>query len=515
MVMQNSPQFIGVSLGLSKIGATGSFINFNLRGNALVHCIKICSPVAVIFDAAFSDAINDIRDQIDARLQDLCFSINGDDSNKISRSFDTEVRKMPTDPPPSLKEPSSNSKFCFIYTSGTTGLPKAVPIRHQRYQTIITGIRYGSGMVKNDVIYCTLPLYHTSGGIMVAGQMILFGSTLALRRKFSASNFWNDCIKYKCTVIQYIGEFCRYLLVQPPKLTDKQHLVRMAVGNGLRPHIWQEFKDRFNIQIIAEFYGSTEGNANMLNMEGVVGSCGFKSLLVPSALPTYLIEVDPETEELVKDSNGFCVMAEVGEKGELICGIQNKNMFRRFDGYENKEATNKKILTGVFSHGDRFFRTGDMMIMDTWGNFYFADRTGDTFRWKGENVSTSEVETLMAKAVKKEIHIAVFGVDVANSEGKAGMGVVEGDPEAIDVTGGLAGGLYEVLPSYAVPLFLRFVKEIEMTGTHKYKKTSYRKEGYDPSIVSDPLFVLDVSKKVYVPLTQEILEAIKDGKWQV
>ncbi|XP_019854267.1 PREDICTED: long-chain fatty acid transport protein 4-like isoform X2 [Amphimedon queenslandica] len=514
MVMQNSPQFIGVALGLSKIGATGSFINFNLRGNALVHCIKICNPVAVIFDAPFSDAINDIRDQIDARLQDLCFSINGDDSNKISRSFDTEVRKMPTDPPPPLKEPSSNSKFCFIYTSGTTGLPKAVPIRHQKYMTMATSLRFGSGMVKDDVIYCALPLYHTNGGILGAGQMLLYGNAFALRRKFSASNFWNDCIKYKCTVIQYIGEFCRYLLVQPPKPTDKQHLVRMATGNGLRPHIWQEFKDRFNIQIIAEFYGSTEGNANMLNMEGVVGSCGFKSMLVPPAIPVYLVKVDPETEELVKDSNGFCVMAEVGEKGELVGRIKN-NFLRRFDGYENKEATNKKILTGVFSHGDRFFRTGDMMIMDTWGNFYFADRTGDTFRWKGENVSTSEVETLMAKAVKKEIHIAVFGVDVANSEGKAGMGVVEGDPEAIDVTGGLAGGLYEVLPSYAVPLFLRFVKEIEMTGTHKYKKTSYRKEGYDPSIVSDPLFVLDVSKKVYVPLTQEILEAIKDGKWRV
>ena len=288
----------------------------------------------------------------------------------------------------------------------------------------------------------------------------------------------------------------------------------MAIGNGLRPHIWQEFKDRFNLQKIAEFYGSTEGNANMINIEGVVGSCGFKSILFSFLAPMYLIKVDPETEELVKDSNGFCVMAESGEKGELVCGIKN-NFLRRFDGYENKEATNKKILTGVFSCGDKFFRTGDVMIMDTWGNFYFTDRTGDTFRWKGENVSTSEVETLMAKAVKKEVHIAVFGVDVANSEGKAGMGVIEGDPESMDVSGGLGGSLFEVLPPYAVPLFLRFVREIEMTGTHKYKKMSYRKEGYDLSVVSDPLFVLDVTKKVYVPLTQEIMEAIKDGKWRV
>lgn len=288
----------------------------------------------------------------------------------------------------------------------------------------------------------------------------------------------------------------------------------MATGNGLRPHIWQEFKTRFNLQEIKEFYGSTEGNSNMLNMEGVVGSCGFKSILVPFAIPVYLIKVDPETEELVKDSNGFCILADVGEKGEMIGRIKD-NFLRRFDGYESKEATNKKILSGAFTHGDKYFRTGDMMTMDTFGNFYFADRTGDTFRWKGENVSTAEVETLMAKAIEKEVHIAVFGVDVPNAEGKAGMAVVEGEPDAIDTTGDLATSLFRVLPAYAVPLFLRFVTEIEMTGTHKYKKTMYRKEGFDMAIVRDPLFVLDVSKRVYMPLTQEAWDTIKDGKWRV
>ena len=312
-------------------------------------------------------------------------------------------------------------------------------------------------------------------------------------------------------MIFYIGEFCRYLLAQPPRPTDKQHMVRMATGNGLRKHIWKEFQTRFNISYIAEFYGSTEGNSNLLNVEGVVGSCGFKSVLIPKAIPVYILLVDPETGELVRDSNGFCIEAPVGETGELV-GLIRNNFMRRFDGYKNTDATNKKILRDVFQTGDRYFRTGDMMYMDERGSLYFADRTGDTFRWKGENVSTSEVETLMAKVLPKDVHVAVFGVDVPNTEGKAGMAVIESDPVTCDVSK-LASKLFPVLPVYAVPLFLRFVDKIEMTGTHKYKKTNYSKEQFDIKKISDPVYILD--SKVYVPLTDDICSSIAQGTWRI
>lgn len=288
-------------------------------------------------------------------------------------------------------------------------------------------------------------------------------------------------------------------------------MVRMATGNGLRRHIWKEFKERFNIGYIAEFYGSTEGNANLLNTDGILGSCGFKSVIFSFAIPVYVVKVDPDTEEIVRDPNGFCIEAPPGEPGEMVALIKD-NFLRRFDGYKNHDATNKKILQDVFRRGDRYFRTGDMLYMDERGQFYFADRTGDTFRWKGENVSTSEVETLMAKVLSKDIHVAVFGVDVPNAEGKAGMAVIESDPGAVAVSE-LGESLFPVLPVYAIPLFLRFVTKIEMTGTHKYKKTTYRREGFDVGRISDPLYILD--KKTYVPLTEEIYQGLQQGSWRV
>ena len=314
-------------------------------------------------------------------------------------------------------------------------------------------------------------------------------------------------------VIQYIGEICRYLLVQPPRATDKQHCVRMATGNGLRKQIWEEFMKRFNISDIREFYGATEGNASIVNNVGKVGSCGYKSVLFPFAHPVYIVKVDPETEEIVRDANGFCIEAAVGEKGEMVSKIKN-TILRRFDGYENKEATSKKILHNVFSPGDRYFRSGDMLLMDEDGFFYFADRTGDTFRWKGENVSTAEVEGQIAKVYESDIHVAVFGVDVPGSEGKAGMAVIEGSVQIVMISQ-LAQKFFSILPSYSVPVFIRVVDKIEMTGTHKYKKTTYRKEGFAIDIISDPLYILDFPKREYVPLTEDIYQQVLDALWRL
>ena len=287
----------------------------------------------------------------------------------------------------------------------------------------------------------------------------------------------------------------------------------MATGNGLRPQIWKEFQQRFNIEKIAEFYGATEGNTNLINNEGRVGACGFKSALLPNIIPIYLLKVEKESGELVKDSNGFCLEAPIGEPGELVALVKN-NFLRRFDGYENKEATQKKILTNVFRPGDKYFRSGDILRQDDEGFFYFADRTGDTFRWKGENVSTTEVEGIVARVYQNQTDVIVFGVDVPGTEGKAGMAVIRGTPESTRIST-LAGELAPVLPGYAVPVFIRLVKETKLTGTFKFQKTDYKKESYSLDLVSDPLYYLESREKAYVLLDQKKYEEIQNGKWRV
>ncbi len=303
---------------------------------------------------------------------------------------------------------------------------------------------------------------------------------------------------------------CRYLLCQPVRPQDKQHCVRLATGNGLRPQIWREFQKRFNIEMIAEFYGSTEGNCSLINNTGRVGACGFKSVLLPHVIPIYLLKVVQETGELVKDSNGFYVESPVGEPGELVALVKN-NFLRRFDGYENKEATNKKILTNVFKPGDKYFRSGDILKLDQDGFFYFTDRTGDTFRWKGENVSTTEVEGIIARIYENQTDVVVLGVEVPNTEGKAGMAIIRGTPESTRITG-LAEELIPVLPAYAIPVFVRLVLETKLTGTFKFQKTDYKRDGYSVDCVSDPLYILDSKLKRYVPLDQRKYEDVQNGE---
>ena len=298
-------------------------------------------------------------------------------------------------------------------------------------------------------------------------------------------------------------------MCQPPRQQDKQHCVRLATGNGLRPQIWREFQDRFNIQQIAEFYGSTEGNTNLINNVGRVGACGYKSALLPHVIPIYLLKVDQETGELIRDSQGRYLEAPIGEPGELVALVKN-NFLRRFDGYENKEATQKKILTNVFRDGDRYFRSGDILRQDEEGFFYFTDRTGDTFRWKGENVSTTEVEGIIARVYNNQTDVVVFGVDIPGSEGKAGMAVIRGTPETARITT-LAKELFPVLPAYAIPIFVRLVLETKLTGTFKFQKTDYKKDGYSLERVMDPLYVLDLKVKAYVPLDEEKYKQIQKG----
>lgn len=312
--------------------------------------------------------------------------------------------------------------------------------------------------------------------------------------------------------MQYIGEVCRFLLAQPAKPVDKQHCVKLAYGNGLRAHIWEEFKSRFQITQISEFYGATEGNASLINITGKVGAVGFLSVLFPAAYPLKIIRIDPDTNEPVRNSSGFCEVADYYEPGELIGKIVERNSLREFTGYKGlPNQTQKKIMTDVFKRGDKYFRTGDFLKMDEEGYVYFTDRTGDTFRWRGENVSTTEIENTASKIIKN-LQVACYGVEVPGAEGRAGMiAIVQQDD--IDLAE-LCRELQERLPSYAVPLFVRVVEKLEYTATEKVIKRKLREEAFDINHIGDPLYFLDPINKTYVPLTEDAYKKLIDKQYR-
>ena len=302
---------------------------------------------------------------------------------------------------------------------------------------------------------------------------------------------------------------CRYLLAQPERPTDRQHRVRLATGNGLRPQIWKAFQQRFNITQIGEFYGSTEGNSAVVNPWNKVGACGVVSVLLPMFNPVSIIKIDSVTGTPLRDSNGLCVKAEVNEPGEIVAKIGRRGILNQFDGYQDEKATQKKVYRSVFKPGDWYFASGDVLRMDEEGYLYFCDRTGDTFRWKGENVSTTEVEAIMASILELR-DVVVYGVEVPGSEGKAGMAAIVGSEQTVNLAN-LAQKLFVSLPPYAVPVFIRMVEACDLTSTFKLQKVRLRKEGFSQSQVSDPLYMLDHAKGVYVPLTPELHQQLESG----
>ena len=298
------------------------------------------------------------------------------------------------------------------------------------------------------------------------------------------------------------------MLAQPKKPVDTQHCIRLMIGNGMRPQIWTEFTKRFQIPQVSEFYGSTEGNVGLINPFNRVGACGCLSVILPFLNPVSLVKIDTNTGEYVKDSNGFCIKAGVNEPGEAVGKIRASIPSSHYDGYSDSKASKKKVMTDVFTAGDKYFLSGDILRMDEEGFLYFCDRTGDTFRWKGENVSTTEVESVMAKILQLR-DVVVYGVEVPGSEGRAGMAAIVGTQDSIDLSG-LAQQLFLSLPTYAVPLFIRLIPSVELTGTFKLKKVKLRNESFNISL-PDPIFMLDTSRKVYQPLTEEIYQQLQSG----
>uniref|UniRef100_A0A8C6U4S9 Very long-chain fatty acid transport protein n=1 Tax=Neogobius melanostomus TaxID=47308 RepID=A0A8C6U4S9_9GOBI len=482
--MENSSQYVGLWLGMAKIGVEAALINFNLRLEALVHCVTISNAKAVVFGSELTEAVSEIHSSMRKAVQML---------------------QMLT-----VVSLSASDRLFYIYTSGTTGMPKAAIVVHSRYYRMAALVYYGFRMTSDDVLYDCLPLYHSAGNIVGVGQCIIHGMTVVIRKKFSASRFWDDCAKYNCTIVQYIGEICRYLLNQPVRVTERQHRVRMALGNGLRQSIWEEFMNRFNIPQIAEFYGATECNCSVGNFGNEVGACGFNSQILPFIYPIRLVRVDEETMELIRGPDGVCIPCKPGEPGQLVGKIIQNDPLRRFDGYVNQSATSKKIAHSVFKKGDSAYLSGDVLIMDKYGHMFFKDRTGDTFRWKGENVSTTEVEGTLSRLLDMK-DVVVYGVEVPGAEGKAGMAAIA-DPSQSSDLDKLVKDMEKALPPYARPVFLRFLPEVNKTGTFKFQKTELRRDGFDPSTVSDRMFFLDSSRGRYVPLDDELHRSIIAGK---
>jgi fatty-acyl-CoA synthase len=362
-----------------------------------------------------------------------------------------------------------------------------------------------------DRMYDVLPLYHSSGGICALGPVFLGGGSVVLREKFSTTGFWEDCARYEPTLFQYIGELCRYLLNSPPHEKERAHKLRVAIGNGLRPEIWPQFKERFRIPHIMEFYGATEGNVGMINYSGQVGAIGRVPWFARQIQQVRLVRFDVEQQIPVRGADGFCIETDDGEAGEAIGKIDPNKARARFDGYTKADSTEKKILRDVFEKGDAWFRTGDLMRRDKYGYFYFVDRTGDSFRWKAENVSTAQV----AEAISSFPGIAeatVYGVEVPGWEGKAGMAALKTARE-IDLKA-FTQHLERNLPSYAQPVFLRFRDSIAATSTFKQRKVELQKEGFDPEIVSDPLYARNDDGH-YEKLTSELFRAICEGTVQL
>ena len=477
LMMENRPEFLACWIGITQAGGTVALINTNLSGQPLDYSLGISQASNLILGSELSESFSTASDKTKSNFKTW---IQGDynDSNYFE-DLDQCLNDFSADKPEFDYKITNDDDALYIYTSGTTGNPKAAKISHKRLRLMMLGFKGAVQPNKNDRVYNVLPLYHSAGGVIAVGLALTSGASLVLKRKFSVNEFWDDVHKYKVTIFQYIGELCRYLLNAPYHKHEKDHNLRVVSGNGLRPDIWDNFKERFKITNILEFYGATEGNVSLMNYDGKSGVIGRIPKYMQKILNIHIIKFDIEKEEPIRDENGFCIPCGINEVGEAIGEIILPGSF---EGYVDKTATNKKILVDVFTKGDQYFRSGDLLSKDELGYVYFVDRIGDTFRWKGENVATSEVAEAFA-GFDGILETNVYGVSIPGSDGKAGMAALSTDRD-INLEN-LYQFLSSSLPSYAQPLFLRIKKEIEITGTFKHRKVELVKDGYNPKEIKE------------------------------
>ncbi len=502
LLQRNCPDYLAIWLGLTRVGVRVALLNTNLRTTGLAHCIKVAAPKLLIADTALSMTLAPALGELEQPPEIVWQGGGGAATLAVAAAGFSGEPLAPGEAPPVTVA----DEALLIYTSGTTGLPKAARVSHHR---IMSWTHWFAGLVAPDAsdrMYNCLPLYHSVGGIVAPGSLLVAGGSVVIREKFSARSFWRDVVETESTVFQYIGELCRYLTASPPDPFERQHRLRICTGNGLRPDVWERFRDRFAIPQIIEFYAATEGTVSLYNVEGKVGAVGRVPNFMAARSPALIVRHDVETGLPLRDADGRCIPVGFDEPGELLGRLASRRE-HRFEGYTDDRETERKVLRDVLEPGDRWMRTGDLMRRDAQGFYYFVDRIGDTFRWKGENVATTEVANALA-GCPGVVEASVYGVAVPGSEGKAGMAAIkiEGVPDLERI----AAVLEQTLPAYARPLFLRLVESFEATETFKQKKGGLAAEGFDPSRIADPLFVAVAGR--YQPLTSEIHADIQSGR---
>ncbi|XP_034048557.1 long-chain fatty acid transport protein 6 [Thalassophryne amazonica] len=509
LLMGNEPDFLCVWFALAKIGCSAAFLNTNIKSKSLFHCIKCCGAKSLIVGADLEECLNGILSNLLEENIQIWIMKNQTEHQDVHTLLDKIDAASDQPVPASLRAATSlKMPILYIFTSGTTGLPKAAVITHLQSLKAAGGF-VALGGTADDVIYVPLPLYHTAASLVGIGGTIELGATVILKKKFSTSQFWNDCRKYNVTIFQYIGELCRYLCNQPKAENDKVHKVRMGVGNGLRPDVWREFHSRFGSIRMVEIYGSTEGNLCFLNHIGVIGAVGRSNFFYKLIFKYDLVKYDLVNDEPVKDQYGFCQRVEKGETGLLLAKI---NITCPFFGYAgSKQLTEKKLMKNVFVKGDSYFNTGDLMAETHEGFICFRDRVGDTFRWKGENVATTEVAEIFG-LVDFIQEVNVYGVKVPGHEGRAGMAAMIVKPGSSFDGEKLFEHVVRDLPAYARPLFIRLQEVMEITSTFKQQKFQLVLSGFNPSTICDPVYVLDYQQRSYIPLTDAIYRNIVCGE---
>ncbi|MEA1081282.1 long-chain-acyl-CoA synthetase [Marinobacter qingdaonensis] len=509
--LENRPELLAVVAGAAKIGVACAMLNTSQKGKVLAHSINLIQPQRIVVGEELVASFEGLKPELNTG-QDTPFLFLADtntlnafgDAPEGFTNMATAVSAFNSDNPVLADPPRMGDTAIYLFTSGTTGLPKAAPGSHRKFVKAYGGFGLMSlAMEPDDVLYCTLPLYHGTALLVCWGSVLAGGSAIALRRKFSARAFWDDVRRYRATTFGYVGELCRYLLNQPAGDQDRDHPLNKMIGNGLRPSIWREFKDRFGIETVAELYASSEGNigfSNFFNMDNTVGF---------STAPYKLVKFHDGTRDPIRDDRGRMKEVAKGEPGLLIGEINKK---WSFEGYTQQDATEKSILRDAFKKGDAWFNTGDVLKEIGCRHLQFVDRMGDTFRWKGENVSTNEVENILDGSGLVEEAI-VYGVEIPNTNGKAGMVtlVPQSNGHQFDVNE-LFAYLQANLPAYAIPVFVRVTHNIEKTGTFKYRKVDIQKAGYSLERGNDQVFAWLPKTDGYTRLTPEMVQDISAGK---
>jgi fatty-acyl-CoA synthase len=488
VMLRNSPNAVLMMLAVVKCGAVAGMLNYHQRGEVLAHSLGLLNAKVLVAESDLLEAV------------DECGGAG------VAPTTIEEMERLastaPTANPASASAVLAKDTAFYIFTSGTTGHPKASVMTHRRWLSALAAFGgLGLRLKGSDTLYSCLPLYHNNALTVAVGSVINSGATLALGKSFSASRFWDEVIASDATAFIYIGEVCRYLLNQPAKPTDRAHKVRLIAGNGLRPEIWDEFTARFGIERVCEFYAASEGNTAFINIFNVPRSTGI------APMPLAYVQYDPDTGEPLRDESGRVQRVPAGEPGLLLSPV---NRLQPFDGYTDPSASEKKLVRNAFREGDCWFNTGDVMSPQGMGHAAFVDRLGDTFRWKGENVATTQVERALA-ADKSVEECAVFGVEIPRTGGRAGMAAVKLRDDVEFDGKAIAHTVYDQLPAYALPLFIRVVDSMEHTTTFKSRKVDLREQAYGPGI-EDPLYVLAGRDEGYVPFYDEYPGEVAAGK---